>query len=62
MDPAKCKRNRPRPDVEALAKSRIGPYLRLIIYLYFYYLISIYIYLIFQFRTNGCLSYFNLCK
>ncbi|KAJ6805873.1 hypothetical protein M6B38_178295 [Iris pallida] len=25
MDPAKCKRYRPRPDVEAISQMRIGP-------------------------------------
>ncbi|KAJ6843761.1 hypothetical protein M6B38_117470 [Iris pallida] len=41
MDPAKCKRYRPRPDVEAISQMRIGPlsetyYLSLFYYLFIF--------------------------
>ncbi|KAJ6795340.1 spidroin-1-like [Iris pallida] len=59
MDPAKCKRNRLRPDVEALAQLRIGPYLRLYIYPYFYYLILFIFYPYLKFRTNNSFVLFQ---
>ncbi|KAJ6836245.1 putative basic proline-rich protein-like [Iris pallida] len=44
--PTKCKRNRLRSDVEALAWLTIGPYLRLV-HIYFI-LLFIYLYLIYR--------------